>query len=121
LLKKGKSEEALSHLSAAVRLAPFDTTMHYNFGKVLLDFDRPQEAAACFITTLDNNPDFPAAHNGLGKAYWKQGKLDQATNQLSRAVTLEPDNPHFIMISGPFCSQTQTWTKPSPNFPKPCG
>ena len=95
LLKQGKSGEALGHLSAAAHLAPYDTTMHYNYGKVLLDFDRPQEAAACFMVTLANNPNFAGAHNGLGKADWRQNKLNEATNQFAQAVALEPGNPQF--------------------------
>ena len=97
LWKDGDINGAFKRLNAAALAAPRDSGFLYNLGKFLLEHGYPDKAAVRFQAAVDD-PDFselPEAHNALGKAFLEQGKLQQATDQLSRAVQLEPSNPQF--------------------------
>lgn len=98
LWKQGDINAAFARLNAAALAAPGDAGFLYNLGKFLLEHGYPDKAAERFRKIINDNPDFtelPETCNALGKALLKEGKLQQAADQLSRAVQLEPSNPQF--------------------------
>jgi superkiller protein 3 len=50
------------------------------------------EAIAQFQKALDLQPDFAAAHNGLGSALLERGAVDEATAQFQKALELQPND-----------------------------
>jgi Flp pilus assembly protein TadD len=56
---------------------------------------RDDEAIRQYEEAISLNPNFPAAHNNLGKLFWKQGRLREACDQFREAVRLRPGDGNF--------------------------
>jgi tetratricopeptide (TPR) repeat protein len=59
--------------------------------------NRPTEAASCFGMVLKDDPFSARAHSGLSRAYWQQGKTEDALNSLTRALELEPNDRETVL------------------------
>ena len=92
LFKQGKVEEALRHLSEALRIRPDYAEAHTSLGIVLASQGKLDEAVAHHSEAIRLNPGYPAAHNNLALALSRQGRLDQAIVHYSEAVRLEPNS-----------------------------
>lgn len=64
---------------------------HLNLGNVFQDQNRLEEAAACYRSALDLNPDFPEAHNNLGNTLRTLGNPEKAISCFQKAISLRPD------------------------------
>ena len=95
LWKTGDTNQALACIDTAARVAGHNPTFQYGLGSFLFAHNYPDLAAARFSAVLDDDPDFVEAYNALGKIFWKEGKLPQAIDQLSKAAALQPNNPEF--------------------------
>ena len=81
-----------------MEIAGFET--NYNWfakGEAALSAERPDEAANCFGMVLKEDPFSARAHSGLSRAYWQQGKTEDALNSLTRALELEPDDRETVL------------------------
>ncbi len=66
-------------------------------GEAALLKNRPTEAEKCFDRALKVDPFNAGAHRKLGKAYWAQGKTEDALNSLTRALELEPGDRDTVL------------------------
>lgn len=60
-------------------------------GKVYLELDRNEDAAACFRKAAEVNPEWGEAYEQLGMVSMKQGRKDEAVEYLKKAVELQPE------------------------------
>jgi Flp pilus assembly protein TadD len=62
-------------------------------GQALSDLGRLDQAEAVFRDVLRRNPGSADAHVGLGDVIARRGDLAGASQQLKRALVIEPGNP----------------------------
>jgi Flp pilus assembly protein TadD len=90
LFHQGKADEALRHLSEAVRLRPNYAAAHNNLGIVLASQGKSAEAMAQYSEAIRLIPDYAAAHNNLGLVLAGQGKTEEAVAHYAEAVRIDP-------------------------------
>jgi tetratricopeptide (TPR) repeat protein len=90
LLRKGRGEEALSHLQQALRLDPDNVEVQNNFGYALLEMGRVNESFPYLQKALEIEPNRAAIHFNLGNALLQTGLADQALVSFKKAVEIDP-------------------------------
>jgi protein O-mannosyl-transferase len=90
LLRKGKGEEALSHLQQALRLDPDNVEVQNDLGYALLEMGRVNESFPYLQKALEIEPNRAAVHYNLGNALLQTGLLDQAVASFKKAVEVDP-------------------------------
>ncbi|HSW46178.1 MAG TPA: tetratricopeptide repeat protein, partial [Phycisphaerae bacterium] len=63
---------------------------HNNWGKVLAEKGRVNEAIDCFTTTVKLNPEYAEGYYNRGTVYGATGKSDQAIHDFSVVIELNP-------------------------------
>jgi tetratricopeptide (TPR) repeat protein len=58
------------------------------------------EAKKCFETALQQNPFNAKIHNNLSVVHWRQGKTEEALNNLTRALELDSEDQDVILNCG---------------------
>ena len=76
--------------SAAIRRNPGAWLAHNNLGKVLLQENRPAEAAEQFRLATSLQPDSPEAHANLGNALGALGSPEDARHEYEAALAIDP-------------------------------
>lgn len=67
-------------------------------GEAALCENKHSEAIECFGQVLRTEPFNAKAHSRMSKAYWAQGKTEDALNSLTRALELEPGNRDTVLM-----------------------
>lgn len=75
----------------ALRLTPGDVTCWMNFGYLLNELARYQEAAVALTTALKIKPDDEQVYGNLGVTFLRMGKLQDAAGCFEKAISLNPD------------------------------
>jgi len=98
LFEAGRTDEALLHLSKAVKISPIYLDARGNLGQVLLKQGKFNEAIACFNELLEMSPgdNRTTAYTLLGAAYHKAGKYKQAIQSWTKAMELEPNRVDIL-------------------------
>ena len=89
--EKGRAEEGLSHLQAALRLVPNDADLQFTVGNAMVSIGYPQEAIVPLQQSLAAEPRRAQCHLMLGKAFEKTGSLDEAIVHYREAIKLKPE------------------------------
>ncbi len=99
LMLRGELPEARLSLEHALRLNPEQTETSLLLGNVLLDLDRPREAAARFSDAVARNP---SAATNLGIALERAGDTEGAINSFRAAVVACPESAevHINLANG---------------------
>ena len=82
---RGANSSFLASLAVDSNL--FET--HNNYGSLLLDMKRFEDAAAQERLAIGINPDFAKSHYNLGMAYFDEGRLGEAIIQFRIAIRLD--------------------------------
>jgi len=97
LLHQRKFDEAVKHLSEALRRMPDGldkqynaANMHHNLGLALLYMGKSKQALVNFSEAVRLDPNHAEAHYRLALALAEQRELDQALKHYSEAVRLKP-------------------------------
>jgi protein O-GlcNAc transferase len=93
LVDRGRVDEAIAPLQAALRLRPRTPEIHNNLANVLSALGQLDEAAAHCRRSLELRADNAGALTALGNVLKDQGLLDEARNAYARAALLRPDLP----------------------------
>ncbi|SDR88572.1 tetratricopeptide repeat protein [Opitutus sp. GAS368] len=89
----GRTSEAIAHYESVLRLRPDHFYAHYNLANELAKLPpRLPEAIAHYETAVRLKPDFLEARNNLAGAYYRSGRLDDAIQQLTVVLQLNPGN-----------------------------
>jgi predicted O-linked N-acetylglucosamine transferase (SPINDLY family)/SAM-dependent methyltransferase len=83
--------EAASLLGRAVAANPGDATAHMNYGSVLKDLGRHQEALDACDRALRINPDYADAHFNRGNTLRDLTREEEALESYQRALRIKPD------------------------------
>jgi protein O-GlcNAc transferase len=84
----GNYRDALAILERARAIDPRPAELHFGLGLCLLGVDDHLGAAGAFQSAVDRNPQFPDAHNNLGVAYDRLGRLADAVACFRQAAAL---------------------------------
>ncbi len=87
----GKPDQAVAHLTEALRQNPDHIHAHSNLSMLLNDLGKPVEAIVHATAALRQDPDFADAHNNLGNGLLETGRLDEAARHFREAIRLKPD------------------------------
>jgi tetratricopeptide (TPR) repeat protein len=93
LTDAGRYDEALLHLSNAVRINPLLPEARNSIGKVLINQGRFAEGIECFKELIRMKQDYAEGYYNLGTALGIQGKYDEAIKNFARAIELNPEYP----------------------------
>jgi tetratricopeptide (TPR) repeat protein len=80
----GRQEEAVTAMELAHSLDPMSSIMNYALGETYFCARRFHDALSQYQHTLDVNPNFRAAKNGLGYVLAEMGEFEKATNILKQ-------------------------------------
>src|SRR3989440_1615284 len=92
LLRKGKLDEAISMLQAAVNLRPENAPAHDNLAKAFLQKGQVADAMIHYRKLLEIQPENVEAHNILGTVLIQHGRIREAIEQWQETLTIQPDN-----------------------------
>lgn len=90
LAEAGDYPKAQEKFAASLRADPRFADAGYNLGVVLLASDDPKRAAAVLEQVLLLTPDDELSVFALGKAYFDDGRFDDALSRFDQAIEMEP-------------------------------
>jgi tetratricopeptide (TPR) repeat protein len=99
----GRNDEAIAAYRTAISWEAQeinkDPGPYLDFGSLLVDLDRAQEAVAYLRTAVEISSQDAKAHTELGKAYERLNQLREAREELEKAVLLTPQDAalHFLL------------------------
>jgi tetratricopeptide (TPR) repeat protein len=96
----GKYDEAVFHLSEAIRLEPDDPSTHVWLAVALSGQGKMEESIAVLRETIRLKPDYPEAHSGLAGVFDRQAKPDAALAEAREAIRLKPEEAKFHIELG---------------------
>ena len=88
----GNHNEALRHISSALKLAPSHPLLHYNLGQVHGSANRYEDEIKAYQQAIALKPDFIEAHVNMGVALRDMQRFDQALEAFKQALHLNPDH-----------------------------
>jgi Flp pilus assembly protein TadD len=89
---QGRAEESLRWYAKALELDPENSNSLNGMGYILACEGRDGARALTFCRkAVDKVPDNPAYRDSLAWAYYRLGFIDEARNQIVRALALSPD------------------------------
>jgi tetratricopeptide (TPR) repeat protein len=88
----GRTADAVSHLSEAVRIQPGNSNAHNGLGAALARQGKTDEAIAAYREAVRLQPSNPRAHANLGSALGRKNDIDGAVEHFREAVRLDPNS-----------------------------
>lgn len=99
----GRDDEAFAAYQAAIEWQSSDSARnpepYVDAGVLMLDENRPQDAATFLLQAVEIAPQEPRAHEKLGAAYSQLNQTEKAQSELEKAVELLPQSArlHFML------------------------
>jgi tetratricopeptide (TPR) repeat protein len=91
-LRKGKLDEAIALLQAAVDLRPQNSPANENLAKALLQKGQVADALVHYRKLLELQPDNMEVHNIVGTVLLQQGHVREGVEEWQKVLVIEPDN-----------------------------
>jgi len=91
LEKQKRTDQAIAHYLAAVRIKPDYAQAHFNLGHVLEKRGRTDQAINHYLEALRIKQDYPDAYFNLGNTLARQGFTDEAIGYYLKALRIKPD------------------------------
>ena len=88
---KGNILEAAKYYQHFINQGFYDYQVFSNYGIILVDFGRLQEAETFTRKAIQLNPNFAEAHSNLGNILRDLGKLEEAELSTRKAIQLNPN------------------------------
>jgi len=88
LFLEGRTDDAVRHYNAALKIKPDYADAHYNIGMALTAQGKYEEAIHRYREALRIKPDNADAHNNIGVAMAAQGRYDEAIRCYSDALRI---------------------------------
>ena len=109
LLRPTAPDEALMHLTEAVRLKPDSDVGHYNLANLLQQTGRFDEAIREYHETLRLSPHMALAHYNLGSTLLQMGHLADAETAFNEAIRTDPS---LALAHSGLCRTLQAMGRP---------
>jgi len=90
--RKGDFKLAEKHFKQAIELNPNYADAMHNLANTYLQLNQPEEAIKWYREAIKNKPSLWQSHVQLGAIYYHLGKLDEARQELDKALLIQPDN-----------------------------
>lgn len=94
--RRGRFDDAVRFLRAAIVGIPGQPVFHYTLGLAYHDLGRLDEAGASFRTAISLHPQFVEAYNNLGIVLQDQRRLEDAALELNKALRIRPQYPSAL-------------------------
>ena len=91
-LRKGKLDDAISLLQAAVDLRPQNSPAHENLAKALLQKGQVADALVHYRKLLELQPDNIEVHNIVGTVLIQQGHIREGVEEWQKVLAIQPGN-----------------------------
>ena len=91
-LRKGKLDDAIPLLQAAVDLRPDNSPAHENLAKALLQKGQVTDALVHYRKLLELQPDNIEVHNIVGTVLIQQGRIREGVEEWQKVLSIQPDN-----------------------------
>jgi tetratricopeptide (TPR) repeat protein len=93
----GRYEESLEQAKKGSELAPELGARGWGAGLAvaMLRIGLIEEGITRLEKIVEEDPGYAAAHDTLGRAYYKASKIDQAMSEFRKAVALSKGDPYF--------------------------
>ena len=95
MASSGRSQDAISHLSAAVRFSPNYVEAYQALADALRRSGRAEQSMTHYAEALRINPKAADARFGYGMALVRLGRYGEARDWFDEASRLHPDRPDF--------------------------
>lgn len=82
-LKSGQFDNAVKKYQEALKTSK-DYRIFYQLGVTLKKQNKLTEAEEAFKSSIENNPNFDIAYNGLGGTYFQEGKFEEAVESFKK-------------------------------------
>ena len=99
LMGAGKPDEAVFYLKKATQANPNYLDAFYNLGTAQIQARRIDDAIDAWQNAVSIYPGFFQGHEGLGFAYYMQGKYRESLAQLRLALDGEPDRVSVLTLA----------------------
>ena len=109
LLRPTAPDEALEHLTEAIRLKPDSDVGHYNLANLLQQTGRFDEAIREYEETLRLSPGMALAHYNLGSTLLQMGRAAEASSAYVDAIRADPN---LALAHGGLCRGLQAMARP---------
>lgn len=80
---KGNFAEAQKKYESAVKLAPGDADAKLGLAKTMMDLNKPDQALPLLQEAVQEEPSNAVAHYRLGTLYRREGKMDEARQEIA--------------------------------------
>jgi protein O-mannosyl-transferase len=90
LLRPAAPDEALTHLTEAVRLKPDSDVGHYNLANLFQQVGRSEDAVREYGETIRLSPGMALAHYNLGNTLLEMGRTAEAVGAYTDAIGIDP-------------------------------
>ena len=115
-LMKNDVAGAAESLKRAASSAPSNASYLYNYGWILDQQDRRDEAAVFYERAIASSPLSFEAMNNLALIEASRGRSARALSLLNRAVASNPDNDGTYLNRGNYYASLQQWVKALADF-----
>ena len=95
--RSGRSEEAFTEFSTAIKLDPNFVSARNNLGRMFAEHGKTAEAIAEFERVLKSDPTHVQAHYNLGALYSDAGDFAKAAEHFARAREADPNDPQLAL------------------------
>ena len=92
LVRSGRIDEAIHHLSEALKLNPLHSTAHNNLATALCFQEKFEEAIQHFEKTLEVNPESYSARTNLAYILWQEGRIEEAVVHFKKDLEIYPES-----------------------------
>jgi tetratricopeptide (TPR) repeat protein len=109
LLRPSAPDEALTHLTEAVRLKPDSDVGHYNLANLYQQSGRLDDAVREYRETIRLSPGMALAHYNLGNTLLQMNHLQEAQSAYYEAIRTDPN---LALAYGGLCRALQAMGRP---------
>jgi len=97
LWQRGAADEALSHLTEAIRIDPTSAAFHVRAGEMSLALGANGDAIRRADKAIGLDTKLASAYALRGRAFWRENQLDPALADLQRTLELSPHNAEVLL------------------------
>ncbi len=115
LTAAGRPKEAIFYLKRATQANPSYLEAFYNLGTAEMQEHQVEEAIDAWQNTVRIYPGFFQGHEGLGFAYYMQGKYRESLGQLRLALDGEPERVSVLTLAASLmATSADAWVRNGP-------